>query len=439
MRHSLLLSIILGAAGVAAPAQGNPLTAGALSLASGPSPFAAGCGGPGEAISSSINYLNAEVETHIAVNPRNGNNIVAFWQQDRWSDGGAHGNVAAYSTNAGATWTTSASQPAFSRCAGGVGDAGGYERATDPWLSFSPNGRLHAISIGFDNSTARNAILAAFSDDGGASWTAPQVLRFDNPRAVGNNFNDKETLTADPINSSLVYATWQRIVSPSEQTSARGYENAASFYSEAWFARSTNGGVSWEPARSIYADRGKFTQTIGNVVDVLPNGTLINGFNLIRAISNRQKTRGYNVALIRSPDKGVTWSREIIVNRLLSDEVQDPEHPSKDVRTGDILPIWAVDRSNTRTHGNIYVVWMDTRFNDPDHNDILLARSTDGGLSWVFPWWSTGPQEGWTPSRHMLMWTAKAVWRSHITIFAKMSPEALCRRIFGSHTRTMAV
>ena len=291
MRHSLLLSIILGAAGVAAPAQGNPLTAGALSLASGPSPFAAGCGGPGEAISSSINYLNAEVETHIAVNPRNGNNIVAFWQQDRWSDGGAHGNVAAYSTNAGATWTTSASQPAFSRCAGGVGDAGGYERATDPWLSFSPNGRLHAISIGFDNSTARNAILAAFSDDGGASWTAPQVLRFDNPRAVGNNFNDKETLTADPINSSLVYATWQRIVSPSEQTSARGYENAASFYSEAWFARSTNGGVSWEPARSIYADRGKFTQTIGNVVDVLPNGTLINGFNLIRAISNRQKTR----------------------------------------------------------------------------------------------------------------------------------------------------
>ena len=114
-----------------------------------------------------------------------------------------------------------------------------------------------------------------------------------------------------------MYATWQRIVSPSEQVSAKGYENAASFYSEAWFARSTNGGVSWEPARSIYADRGKFTQTIGNVVEVLPNGTLINGFNLIRAISNRQKTRGYNVALIRSPDKGVTWSREIIVNRLL--------------------------------------------------------------------------------------------------------------------------
>ena len=50
------------------------------------------------------------------------------------------------------------------------------------------------------------------------------------------------------------------------------------------------------------------TQTIGNQVEVLPNGTLINGFNLIHAATNRKGTRGYNVALVRSPDKGVTWS-----------------------------------------------------------------------------------------------------------------------------------
>ena len=109
-----------------------------------------------------MNYQNAEVETHVAVNPTNANNVVAFWQQDRWNDGGSHGNLAGYSLDGGATWGHSA--PAFSRCAGGPGDTGGYERATDPWLSFSPNGRLHAITIGFDNSTARNAILAAFSD-----------------------------------------------------------------------------------------------------------------------------------------------------------------------------------------------------------------------------------------------------------------------------------
>ena len=116
-----------------------------------------------------------------------------------------------------------AAQPRVSRCAGGagLGNAGDYQRATDPWLSFSPNGRLHAISIGFDNSTARNAILAAFSDDKGATWSTPRIVRFDNPRAVGNNFNDKETLTADPFNSSLVFATWQRIVSPRYSSTAR--------------------------------------------------------------------------------------------------------------------------------------------------------------------------------------------------------------------------
>ena len=319
------------------------------------------------------------------MNPTNGANVVAFWQQDRWNDGGAHGNLAGYSRDAGATWAHSA--PRFSRCAGGagLGNAGDYQRATDPWLSFSPNGRLHAVTLSFDNSTARNAILAAFSDNGGATWSLPRVVRFDNPRAIGNAFNDKETLTADPFDPSLVYATWQRIISPSERVSQPGYENTISFYSEAWFARSTNGGQSWEPARPIYRERGVLTQTIGNQVEVLVDGTLINGFNLIHAVTNRKGTRGFTVALVRSPDKGVTWTRETLVDRLLSDEVTDPE-TGHDVRTGDILPDWAVDRSsNPATRGNVYVVWMDRRFNDADHDDILLARSTDGGLTWSAP------------------------------------------------------
>jgi hypothetical protein len=383
MRRLLIpAAVALFVAIVAAPAQSASFTLGLTSTASGVSPWAPGCGGPGEALPSSVNYLNAEVETHVAVNPTNADNVVAFWQQDRWNDGGSHGSLAGFTFDGGTTWGHSA--PAFTRCAGGTGDSGGYERGTDPWVSFSPNGRLHAITIGFDNSTARNAILAAFSDTGGATWSAPRIVRFDNPRAVGNAFNDKETLTADPFNSSLVYATWQRIISPSETTSQQGYNNALSFYSEAYFARSTNGGRSWEPARAIFAENGKLTQTIGNQVEVLPNGTLINGFNLIHAATNRKHTRGYNVALVRSPDKGVTWSDDVAVNRLLSDEVTDPDD-GHDVRTGDILPDWAVDRSNAATRGNVYVVWMDTRFNDPDHDDILLARSRDGGLDWDPP------------------------------------------------------
>ena len=386
MRRLLAVAVVaLGSAVAALPAQAAPFTLGPTSAASGLSPFAPGCGGPGEASAGSVVYQNAEVETHVAVNPTNPSNVVAYWQQDRWNDGGAHGNLAGYSFNGGQTWAFSA--PRFSRCSGGagLGNAGDYQRATDPWLSFGPNGRLHAIALVFDNSTPRNAVLAAFSDDGGASWSTPRILQFDNPRALGNNFNDKETLTADPFNANLVYATWQRIVSPSPQTSQKGYENAFTWFSEAYFTRSTNGGASWEPARAIWREQGRHMQAIGNQVEVLPDGTLINGFNMIRSFSNRQGLRGYTVALVRSTDKGVTWSNnEIVVNRLLSDEVTDPDD-GHDVRTGDILPDWASDRSNTATRGNLYVVWMDTRFNDPDHNDILLARSTDGGLTWGAP------------------------------------------------------
>lgn len=220
-------------------------------------------------------------------------------------------------------------------------------------------------------------------------------MRFDNPRALGNNFNDKETLTADPGRANLVYATWQRIVSPSERSSAKAYENSVSFYSDTWFARSHDGGETWEPARSIFSP-GRLQQTIGNQVVVLPDGTLINGFNRIQAVSNRDKLRGYNVEIIRSADQGQTWSAPIHINRLLVSEVTDPEagascpNPAEagacPVRTGDIIPDFAVDRSsNPKTRGNLYAVWMDARFNDGTHDDIVLSRSTDGGRSWSEP------------------------------------------------------
>ena len=47
----------------------------------------------------SLNYLNSEVEPWVSVDPRNGSHLVGAWQQDRWNNGGAHGQVAAYSTD----------------------------------------------------------------------------------------------------------------------------------------------------------------------------------------------------------------------------------------------------------------------------------------------------------------------------------------------------
>jgi hypothetical protein len=252
---------------------------------SGPSPFAAGCEG---APQTGTVYRNAEVEPWVDVNLADANNLVGNWQQDRWSNGGASGNLSAYSLNGGTTWTIPPISPAsdmgqakFSRCTGGnAANGGDFERATDPWVSFSPNGVSHQVALAINDSNVANAVLTSRSMDKGANWEDPVVVKFDD-RA--NFFNDKETLTADPTDSRFVYVTWQRIVAPNERASARAGQRAAAFRSLAWFARSDDNGASYDLVKPIL-DPGNKAQTIGNQIVVLPNGDLVMVFNLIRNV-----------------------------------------------------------------------------------------------------------------------------------------------------------
>ncbi len=52
------------------------------------------------------------------MNPTDPTNVIAVWQQDRWSNGGARGLLTGVSNDRGATWTTTF--PHFSTCAGGT-------------------------------------------------------------------------------------------------------------------------------------------------------------------------------------------------------------------------------------------------------------------------------------------------------------------------------
>ena len=114
-------------------------------------------------------------------------NLVGDWQQDRWSNGGSSGNLSAYSLNGGTSWTippiSSASdtgQAKFSRCTGGnAANGGDFERATDPWVSFSPNGVAHQVALGINDSNVANAVLTSRSSDKGANWEDPVVVKFD--------------------------------------------------------------------------------------------------------------------------------------------------------------------------------------------------------------------------------------------------------------------
>jgi hypothetical protein len=406
MRRIVLALAVATLAGTAlpVPAGAAPLTVTPPTSISIATPFPPGCGGAteGNFPGANFNYPNSETEPWLAVRPNNPSDVAGMWQQDRWSDGGSHGLVAAVSHNGGASFAYS--WPHFSNCAGGTpANHGDFGRSSDPWVSWAPNGDLWSISLSVDRTTTRNAVLAARMAHGTASWSEPFVLKFDTSKAgipLGNNFNDKESITADPTDASgnLVYAVWDRGVSPNSNAPATAFENARAFHQPTWFSRTTNGAAAnptWQ-SREIF-DPGTQNGTISNQIVVTPTGDLVDGFYLFKTHQNNQGTRGNSIAVIRSADKGSTWSkRASIVAPSAAIGENDPEPincrpfitgnpPCTIVRSDGVIVDLAVDYSNGPHHGRIYITWQDHQDNPFGDDLILLSHSDDGGLTWSAP------------------------------------------------------
>jgi len=346
-------------------------TVGQLVQVSGASPLPpySACGGLPDQVTG-INYPNTEVGPRVEVNPTNSKNIVAFYQQDKWSNGGSRANVAAVSLDDGATWET-VIVPGLSQCSGGQ-----YQRASWPWLSFSPNGVLHQMSLLFNTDPpvgfGPSAMAVSRSLDGGFTWSGPILVQSDtDPRFL----NDANSITADPKNSNLVYAVWERL-----DSDFAGFP----FKGSAYFARTIDGGVTWEPAREIF-DPGLNNQVIGSQIVVLPDGTLLNFFDKIINM-NPDGTfiaTQFHLTVIRSDDKGLTWDTtgggtEIaVILSFFGAYTPDLHFPIQ--AGGSVLFDVAVDPRN----GRLYAVWQDSRFTGVD--EVAFSESKDRGRTWSVP------------------------------------------------------
>ena len=133
-----------------------------------------------------------------------------------------------------------------------------------------------------------------------------------------------------------------------------------------------------EDARQIY-DPGQNDQTIASQIVVPPDGTLVNLFAEFNG-EQTNKLRAWTVKVLRSNDEGDTWSGAILVDRLQTISVTDPE-TGEDVRTGDIIPDVAVNADN----GTLYAVWQDARFSGFQNDSIAFSQSLNGGRTWSAP------------------------------------------------------
>lgn len=363
------LAVLASVSAVAVHGTTTSRSPGDLAVVSSASPFLADCNGPAFPITAA--YVNAEVEPYVAVNPRNPNNLIAVYQEDRYPNDGANGVLASVSFDGGRSWQVPPlpDQPKFSRCAGGsAANGANFEKASDPWVSFGPDGTAYFAAVAFNVSSAGMAEFVSTSTDGGRSWGLPVAVIRDNDRNISD---ERPAVTADPMHPGVAYLVWDRHRSAPPSKARSGI----------FFSRTTDGGRTWSRARAIY-ETPIGQQTSADQIAVLPDGDLVNVFNELKQGAGSSPPRHDRIAAIRSTDGGRTWSQPVTVARSFVTGVVDP-NTGQPVRVGDSFTEIAADpRSGTST---IYAVWGDARFTQGSTRGIALAKSTDGGRTWSKP------------------------------------------------------
>lgn len=388
-RISAAVSAIAAAAIVATPAIAATFT---NVTVSGSSPFA-NCS---TANQTGTLYVNAEVEPSVAANPKLAGNVIGVWQQDRWSNGGAQGLVSGHSFDGGNTWART-SLP-FSACVpGAIADPftnAPFNRASDPWVSIGPDGTAYTVglltnatTLGVSAGNNDTAVATLTSSDGGLTWINPNVVRADKGTSpifeVTQFFNDKESITADPVHAGVAYVVWDRLTTPSSTLQSELRSRA--FAGPTWFSKTTDGGKTWSGTRPIF-DPGNKSQTIGNQIVVDPRtGTLYDFFQRIQSTGSPKFTpRGSSLGVITSTDGGATWSGSTVISDEQTVPDVDPNTGAalRTSSTGDgAIPSVALD-PNT---GQLYVVWEDARFTGGTVNQAVISTSPRGGKDWSTP------------------------------------------------------
>lgn len=201
------------------------------------------------------------------------------------------------------------------------------------------------------------------STDKGLGWQIPVTI---SDSVHAGSHNQGVNINTGP--NGEVYAVW------AIYDAFPGDENALGF------ARSFNGGQTWQPAsRIINSIRGIRTHGVNYEMRVnsFPSMTVDNSFSPWRGKiyvvwSNVNEPgvnsgTGVDIYMIASADSGATWSAPVRIN-------QDQPLPGKQ----HFFPWITCDPAN----GSLSVVFYDDREAPPGQIETWVAVSTDGGANW---------------------------------------------------------
>jgi hypothetical protein len=275
----------------------------------------------------------------------------------------------------------------------------GYSRSTDGGRTFADQGYLNPgpnvfgflqgdpVVVCTDRNTFYqasiyasrlfNAISVSISTDGGATFGDPISVARKTPRF---HFLDKPWLAADPSNPNKLYVTYSDF--DTSRVSCRGLRVGIEL------VRSVDGGVTWsEPTVVDSACAPDVNQ--GSNVAVDGAGNVYVAWESFPAALPTDE-----IDIVKSTDGGASFGHKVAVATVTPVGSTFFGLLQGGFRKNE-FPILAIDRSRGQGAGPIYVTWNDGRFNQiadgvpPSHSgmtynfgDVLVSRSTDGGVSW---------------------------------------------------------
>ena len=221
----------------------------------------------------------------------------------------------------------------------------------DPGIAIDKDGRFIITRLGRSPFVG---LYSHYSTDNGQTWSAQNVISTDDL--------ERAAVTTDAITSSTyygrTYAAWVKFATP--------FPLMVSY--------TDDGAESWSIPKQINSPNNR---SAGGDIDVGPNGSV---FLCWAGVTESSPFKEIYVGVASSSDGGATWS--VTENAFEVNGITGLLPNKGNIRVNG-LPGIAVDKSGGERDGWIYIVTGQKNLapagSDPD---IILNRSTDGGVTW---------------------------------------------------------